>query len=197
MATLRRESPHPRRADTRPQAAPGRARSLRWSLPRASAAFFFGRRARTGERGDARPAGPGPAGAPPPAPSRAARLAALLIRLYRSGVSPLTPPSCRFVPTCSGYALEAVLVHGFWKGSALAAWRLLRCHPLCRGGYDPVPPPRTGRGAAATPQSPAAGAREAGTAPGRPRRFRIPRPPGRDPARAPRARRIAAPPRQT
>ncbi|MDR3154384.1 MAG: membrane protein insertion efficiency factor YidD [Deltaproteobacteria bacterium] len=63
------------------------------------------------------------------------------IRFYRLRLSPLKPPTCRFVPTCSAYALEAVQVHGLWKGLALAAWRILRCQPLCKGGYDPVPPP--------------------------------------------------------
>lgn len=64
-----------------------------------------------------------------------------LLRLYRRAVSPLLPPACRFVPTCSEYAQEAVTLHGAFRGSALAFWRLLRCHPFVRGGYDPVPRP--------------------------------------------------------
>ncbi|MDR2353674.1 MAG: membrane protein insertion efficiency factor YidD [Deltaproteobacteria bacterium] len=62
------------------------------------------------------------------------------IRLYQRFISPLLPPACRFQPTCSAYALEALRVHGFWKGSYLAMRRLMRCHPFHPGGYDPVPP---------------------------------------------------------
>lgn len=62
-----------------------------------------------------------------------------LVRFYRAVISPLKPPSCRFYPTCSEYALEAVRKHGPWKGSALAVRRILRCHPMNPGGYDPVP----------------------------------------------------------
>jgi putative membrane protein insertion efficiency factor len=65
--------------------------------------------------------------------------AAFLITLYQRLVSPLFPPSCRFVPTCSQYAREAILKHGLVRGSYLAARRVLRCHPLNPGGYDPVP----------------------------------------------------------
>jgi len=68
-----------------------------------------------------------------------------LIRLYQRAVSPLFPPSCRFLPTCSAYAAEAIAVHGALKGSLLALRRILRCHPLCRGGLDPVPPKSPGR----------------------------------------------------
>ena len=63
-----------------------------------------------------------------------------LIRFYRSCLSPLFPPSCRFQPTCSQYALEAVTKFGVIKGSWLAIKRILRCHPFNPGGYDPVPP---------------------------------------------------------
>ena len=61
------------------------------------------------------------------------------IRFYRRNISPLRKPCCRFIPTCSEYALEAVEKYGPWKGSWLALRRLLRCHPFCKGGYDPVP----------------------------------------------------------
>lgn len=61
------------------------------------------------------------------------------IRFYQTGISPLTPPSCRFTPTCSSYALEAVERYGARRGSWLALRRLLRCQPFCKGGYDPVP----------------------------------------------------------
>ena len=67
------------------------------------------------------------------------RAAILLLKGYKRFVSPLLPPACRFVPTCSEYAVEAIGKYGIVKGSGLALWRLLRCHPLCRGGYDPVP----------------------------------------------------------
>lgn len=67
-------------------------------------------------------------------------LCIFLIGLYRKFISPLkTKPCCRFVPTCSEYALEAYKVHGFFKGTYLTVWRILRCNPFCRGGYDPVP----------------------------------------------------------
>ena len=67
------------------------------------------------------------------------RLLAGLIRGYQIVLSPLLPPSCRFHPSCSQYALEAVSRHGALKGSWLAARRLARCHPFHPGGYDPVP----------------------------------------------------------
>ena len=63
-----------------------------------------------------------------------------LIRFYQKGISPTKPPCCRFTPTCSAYALEAIEVHGAFKGSFMALSRILRCNPLCKGGYDPVPP---------------------------------------------------------
>lgn len=62
-----------------------------------------------------------------------------LIRFYRDWISPMKPPSCRFIPTCSEYALIAVQKYGALRGSILAIKRILRCHPFHRGGYDPVP----------------------------------------------------------
>lgn len=61
------------------------------------------------------------------------------IRLYQLTLSPILGGACRFDPTCSAYAIEALDRHGAWKGSKLAVRRLLRCHPLARAGYDPVP----------------------------------------------------------
>ena len=66
-------------------------------------------------------------------------LASAGLKLYKGLISPLLPAACRYVPTCSEYAAEAVAYHGFFHGTALALWRLLRCNPLARGGYDPVP----------------------------------------------------------
>jgi putative membrane protein insertion efficiency factor len=67
-------------------------------------------------------------------------LVLLPVHLYRAVLSPLKrSPSCRFLPTCSAYAITAVKQRGILVGGALAAWRILRCNPLCRGGYDPVP----------------------------------------------------------
>jgi putative membrane protein insertion efficiency factor len=62
-----------------------------------------------------------------------------LVRLYKRLISPLLPPACRFYPTCSVYAVEALQRHGALKGSWLALRRLLRCHPFHEGGFDPVP----------------------------------------------------------
>ena len=70
------------------------------------------------------------------------RIATLPIRFYRRFLSPLKPPMCRFSPTCSQYAVEAIEAHGILRGGAYAAWRILRCHPFCAGGHDPVPPAR-------------------------------------------------------
>ena len=68
------------------------------------------------------------------------RLLVRLVDFYRARVSPLLPRLCRFEPSCSTYAREALLRHGAAKGTILAIWRVLRCNPLCRAGYDPVPP---------------------------------------------------------
>ena len=62
-----------------------------------------------------------------------------LIGLYRKFISPLKPPCCRFTPTCSAYAIEAFQKRGFFAGLILTVWRILRCNPFGRGGYDPVP----------------------------------------------------------
>lgn len=62
-----------------------------------------------------------------------------LIKLYRKFISPLKPSCCRFTPTCSAYAIEAFQKRGFFAGLILSVWRILRCNPYCRGGYDPVP----------------------------------------------------------
>ena len=59
---------------------------------------------------------------------------------YKRIISPWLPRCCRFTPTCSAYAAEAVMIHGPFKGMLLAVGRVLRCQPFCRGGYDPVPP---------------------------------------------------------
>lgn len=67
------------------------------------------------------------------------RILLAMIRGYRSYISPLTGAHCRFTPTCSRYAMEALEKYGAWKGSWLSIRRILRCNPFCRGGYDPVP----------------------------------------------------------
>ncbi len=63
-----------------------------------------------------------------------------LIRVYQIFISPLFGQRCKYYPSCSNYAVEAIRVHGPFKGSALAGWRLLRCNPLSDGGIDHVPP---------------------------------------------------------
>ena len=62
-----------------------------------------------------------------------------LVGLYRKYISPMKPPCCRFTPTCSAYAVEAFEKRGFFIGLVLTVWRILRCNPFSRGGYDPVP----------------------------------------------------------
>jgi len=69
------------------------------------------------------------------------RLFVLPIRAYQRCLSPLLPPSCRFQPNCSAYGERAILTHGLLKGTLLMSWRIVRCNPFARGGYDPVPPP--------------------------------------------------------
>ncbi len=62
-----------------------------------------------------------------------------LIKAYQRGISPAKPPCCKYLPTCSNYALEAVERFGFFKGGAMSLWRILRCNPFSKGGFDPVP----------------------------------------------------------
>ena len=71
-----------------------------------------------------------------------ARRVLFLVRLYQRYVSPMRPPTCKYYPSCSQYAVIAIGRHGLLRGSALAAWRLLRCNPWSRGGVDDVPPAR-------------------------------------------------------
>lgn len=68
-----------------------------------------------------------------------------LIKFYRTAISPHTKPSCKYIPTCSEYGLEAIERFGALKGTALTVWRIIRCNPFSKGGYDPVPPKRTGK----------------------------------------------------
>jgi uncharacterized protein len=63
------------------------------------------------------------------------------IRVYQRYVSPVFGPKCRFAPTCSQYLIDAIDGHGAAKGLVLGVWRVCRCHPFCKGGWDPVPPP--------------------------------------------------------
>ena len=72
-------------------------------------------------------------------PSIAVSVALVLFRGYKLLLSPLFPGACRFVPSCSDYARDAFLLHGARRGTWLTLKRLSRCHPLCQGGYDPVP----------------------------------------------------------
>ncbi len=67
---------------------------------------------------------------------------AWLVRAYQLVMRPFFPPACRFTPSCSAYAIEALRTHGAWPGLALASWRVVRCNPWCQPGYDPVPPRR-------------------------------------------------------
>ena len=65
-------------------------------------------------------------------------IALAIIRFYRRWISPLLAPRCRFEPTCSAYAYEAIIRHGLLSGVALTIWRLLKCQPFHRGGFDPL-----------------------------------------------------------
>ncbi len=67
------------------------------------------------------------------------RLFIKLIKGYRRYISPNTPPACKYIPTCSQYGIEAIERFGALKGGLLTLWRILRCNPWSRGGYDPVP----------------------------------------------------------
>ena len=68
------------------------------------------------------------------------RLLISAVRFYQKHFSPHLGANCRFVPTCSQYAIEAIETHGAFMGLIFAFYRILRCNPLCKGGYDPVPP---------------------------------------------------------
>jgi hypothetical protein len=85
------------------------------------------------------------------------RILITLLRLYRYWVSPvihvLSPSGCKYQPTCSQYASEAIAMHGARRGGLMAAGRLLRCHPFSRGGFDPVPLPTEAGQASGTPDS--------------------------------------------
>lgn len=71
-------------------------------------------------------------------------IAILPVRIYQYSISPLLPASCRHIPTCSEYAIQALKIHGLFIGSWLAVKRILRCHPWGTHGYDPVPPKKGG-----------------------------------------------------
>jgi len=61
-----------------------------------------------------------------------------LINIYKKGISPYTKPKCKYYPTCSEYAYQAIEKHGAFKGTGMAVWRLMRCNPFSKGGVDPV-----------------------------------------------------------
>ncbi|MEG0832438.1 MAG: membrane protein insertion efficiency factor YidD [Oscillospiraceae bacterium] len=68
------------------------------------------------------------------------RLLLRMLHFYKRSISPGLGSHCRFIPTCSEYMMEAIELHGAFKGVVLGLYRILRCNPLCKGGYDPVPP---------------------------------------------------------
>lgn len=112
----------------------------------------------------------GAAGRSPPVPSRISRIRAVpeslvtfLIELYRNYVSPMRPPTCRFTPTCSEYAVTALREWGLLRGLALTSWRLAKCGPWYPGGFDPVPR-RHSRRARETPKPADAGPCASGSA---------------------------------
>jgi putative membrane protein insertion efficiency factor len=76
---------------------------------------------------------------PPAPPTTGARALVFLVRCYQVGLSPVLGGQCRYFPSCSAYAIEALQRHGAWRGAWLAARRIGRCHPFRPGGYDPVP----------------------------------------------------------
>lgn len=84
-----------------------------------------------------------------------ARVLLAIVRFYRTAISPALPPSCRYTPSCSAYAVEAIELHGALRGSWLALRRLLRCHPFHAGGYDPVPLPVASAGSMSRLNEPA------------------------------------------
>ncbi len=67
------------------------------------------------------------------------RVLLAMLRFYKAQISPALPPACRYTPTCSEYAIEAVDRHGAWRGTVMAIRRVISCNPFTRGGYDPVP----------------------------------------------------------
>jgi uncharacterized protein len=82
-----------------------------------------------------------------------AKLLILLIRAYQVLLSPFVGGACRFQPSCSAYAIEAIRMHGPWRGGLLAGRRLSRCHPLGHAGFDPVPAPRPSTQLETTPET--------------------------------------------
>lgn len=66
------------------------------------------------------------------------KTAVFIIRIYQKTISPLFPPSCRFYPTCSEYAIQALTKYGIIKGTIKSVWRILRCNPFNKGGFDPI-----------------------------------------------------------
>ena len=66
------------------------------------------------------------------------KLVLSLIKFYRRNISPMSPPKCKYIPTCSQYALEEIERYGVVKGGIMALWRILRCNPFSKGGFDPV-----------------------------------------------------------